>query len=406
MFTAEPPRWFEAVDRANQGGKALADYADVLVWGQGEAQRAIEMFTQAQAASRAAAAQYEAWAQSSTANEVRAAFSDPGETLAQEAQAVLDNARGLLEQAGDGAARMFGLEPDGEGGFKKDIGGTEWGSSRRDKQRRWDPESGQWVEEDPGGWQRHRGGSSWSGQWGSQSEGMLHDAVKETLEQFGIDIPTKEWEGSANVDVLGGGVEGEFDSGDWAGSGKLEGSLLGAGADAHASASALGVEAGASAEAYLAKGSAQGELNYGEHTSLSGTAEASVGAEASAEGSIGLTGAQGRVGGFVGGQAGVDGNAEIAGVNAGGHAEVRYGLGAEASGQFGMGDDGKFHIGASAGLTVGVGASLGFDIAIDPGEVVDTVQGVADDVGEVASDVAGGVADAAEGVVDFVGGLF
>lgn len=402
VFTAEPPRWFQAVDTANQGGQALADYADTLVWAQDEAQRAIEMYTEAQAASRAAAAQYDQQAQrAAESGETLAPFNDPGASAAEEAQAVLDNARNEVNQAGDRTAGLLGFQPDGEGGYQRDLGGNEWGSSRRDKKRVWDPETGQWTEEDPGGWQQHGRGRSWHGQWGSQSDGMLHDLIKDTLGQLGIEIPEKEWEASANVDVLGGKLEGDFSSGDWSGSGSLEGSLLGAGAGANATASALGVGASAYAEAYLAKGSAEGELNYGEHVTLSGSAEASVGAEATAEGSIGVTGAQGSVGAFAGGQAGVEGNAEAGGVSVGAHGEVRYGIGAEASGQFGMGDDGKFHVGASLGLTVGLGGSVGFDVAVDPGGVVDA----AADVGEVVSDIGSGIADVASEVGSGVAGF-
>src|SRR5690606_3834848 len=46
-FGAEPPKWLGLVDTVARGGQTLADYADVLTWAQGEAQRAIEMHTQA-----------------------------------------------------------------------------------------------------------------------------------------------------------------------------------------------------------------------------------------------------------------------------------------------------------------------------------------------------------------------
>ncbi|WP_197320990.1 WXG100 family type VII secretion target [Saccharomonospora sp. NB11] len=392
VFSAEPPKWFQAVDTANQGGQTLADYADTLVWAQGEAQRAIEMYTEAQAASRAAAAQYNEQAQAaSQAGETPSPFDDPGAAAAEEAQAVLDNARNEVNQAGDRSAGLLGFEPDGEGGYKRDLGGREWGSSRRDKTE-WDPEKKEWV--DPGGYQRHGRGGSWTGQWGTQSDGLFHDFVKDTLGQLGIEIPEEEWEASANVDVLGGQLEGDFSSGDWSGSGRLEGSLLGAGAGANATASALAVSASAYAEAYLAKGSAEGELNYGEHVSVSGSAEASIGAEATAEGSLGVTGAQGSAGAFAGGKLGGDVGGEVGGIGVGAHGEVRYGIGAEASGQFGMGDDGKFHIGASVGVTLGVGGSLGFDIAIDPSGVVDAVS----DAGEFVSDIGSGIADVASDI--------
>ncbi|WP_369822094.1 putative T7SS-secreted protein [Saccharomonospora sp. CUA-673] len=53
VFSEEPPKWGRAVEAIGKGGEHLADYADVLTCGQGEAQRAIELYHQAQAATRA-----------------------------------------------------------------------------------------------------------------------------------------------------------------------------------------------------------------------------------------------------------------------------------------------------------------------------------------------------------------
>lgn len=387
LFGEEPPKWFEAVEVLGQGGKSLADYGDVLIWAQSEAQRAIELHTQAQAAARAAAAEYKAQAQ--VPGRFLSPFQNPGETLAQDAQAVLANARERVTAIGGLAARAFGFEPDGEGGYSQKLGDDkDFGGDKRRK--------------DKGGWQRGRGGRSYQREWGSQSDGMLADTVGETLEALGFDLNEQTWAASTGVDLAGVGLDGRFESGPWSGSGKLEGSVFGAGAQAHASVNALGMTGAASAAAYLAKGSAEGGVKLGDHAGVSGKAEAIVGAEAGAKGSIGLTGVQGSAGGFVGGKLEGDLGAEVAGVSAGVHAEARVGFGADASGQFGMGD-GKFHIGASLGLSVGVGGSLGFDIAIDPGEVVDTVKGVVDDVGEIASDVGHGIANAAEAVGNLLG---
>ncbi|TNC22474.1 putative T7SS-secreted protein [Amycolatopsis alkalitolerans] len=384
VFGQEPPKWFSAVDLVSRGGQALADFGDVLTWGQSEAQRAIEMYTQAVAASRAAADQYNVRAtQASAAGQTLAPFQDPGAGPAQAAQDVLANARDRVTAVGGAVAQAFGV-------------------GKRAPEKKWDPGKQQWV--DRNGWQTGRGGKSYGGNWGGeQSDGMFHDLVGDTLKALGFDIGERTYAASAGVDLLDGSLEGQFQSGPWSGSGKLEGSVVGADAGAGATVSALGVSAGASAEAYLAEGSAEGEVKLGEHAGVSGSAESMIGAEAAARGNIGLTGAQGSAEAFAGGKLEGQASAEAAGVSAGVHGEVSYGIGAEAGGQVGMGDDGKFHLSASLGVTLGVGGSVGFDVAIDPAEVVDTVDDVADDVGEFASDVGHGVANAAGAVADFLG---
>ncbi|GLY67034.1 putative T7SS-secreted protein [Amycolatopsis taiwanensis] len=389
LFGEEPPKWFQTVEVLSRGGRSLADYGDVLIWAQAEAQRAIEMHTQAEAASRAAAAQYKA--QARVPGQFLSPFQDPGEALAQDAQAVLDNARERLAAVGDLAARAFGFKPDGEGGYSKKLGDDkEFGADKR--------------ENDEGGWQTAPGGKSYQREWGTgQSEGMLTDTVGETLKALGFDLHEQTWSASAGVDVASGGLEARFESGPWSGSGKVGASVFGAGAQASATVNDLGITGAASAEAYVVKDTAEGSVKLGGHAEVSGKAEATVGGEVHAKGSIGAGGAQGSIGGFAGGKVETDLGAEVAGVNVGLHAEAQVGFGAEASGQFGMGDDGKFHIGASLGLSVGIGGKLGFDIAIDPGEVVNTVKDVVHDVGEIASDVGHELTNVAEAVGDFLG---
>jgi len=134
-----------------------------------------------------------------------------------------------------------------------------------------------------------------------------------------------------------------------------------------------------------------------------GDARAFVGAKASADGTVGWTGAQGSAEAFIGARVEGNASAEVAGVTAGVHGEAWAGAGAQASGQFGMGDDGKFHVGASVGIGLGIGGKVGADFSVDPAAVVDTVQSVAGDVGHVASDVGHGVANAAGAVSHFLG---
>ncbi|MEU6646892.1 putative T7SS-secreted protein [Saccharomonospora sp. NPDC046836] len=456
-FGNEPPKWIRAVEAAGQGGQSLCDFGDVLTWGQGEAQRAIELYHQAQAASRAAAARYDALAQvAQSVGEAIGIFQDPGQAAAQEAQAILDAARQQVEQAGGLVARALGFESDGEGGYTRPFGENEWGAGQRQTQRRWDPETGQWVEEDPGGWQQNQHGRSYQREWGSQADGLLHDELRDTLAEFGIEIPFSEmlgleegrWENGTGIEWMGGSAEGDFDAGWLSGRGKAEGSLLGANAGNYYEVTADGINAGANAEAYLARGSAEGELdfgggvtaegraegmvgasagaegsvdafgaqgsaeafvgaraeaggemNFGDHGSVSASGEAMAGAEASGQASIGLTGVEAGGEAFAGARASGEVGAEVAGVGAGVNGEAWAGVGIQGSAQFGMGDDGKFHIGASGGAALGVGGKVGFDVTIDPGGVVDAVGDAAGAVGDVAS----GVRDAAGAVGNFLG---
>lgn len=408
-FGQEPKKWCDTIGVLGTGANALADYGDALTRSQSEAQRAIELYTQGQAATRAASALWTVQAyQALTGGHAVPAFADPGQSATQEAERILRAARAALEAAGGSTAKKLGFEKKDDGTYSKDLGKThEFGAEERDtkKTKKWDPDKKEWaeVEEDPGGWQDHKGGKNYTREWGSQSDGMLTDKLGGLLEKLGIDTSESTVSASASVDLVDGSLDGKFGDGTFGGSGKIEGAALGAGAEAHAGASALGLTAGASAEAYLAKGSAQGEIHYGDHVAVKGDASAEVGAKASAQGSLGWSGMQGSVEGFAGGR--VEGNvsAEVAGVTAGAHGEAWAGVGAEASGQFGMGDDGKFHVGASVGVALGIGGKVGFDLSIDPGEVVDTVQDVAGDVADVASDVGHGISDAAGAVGDFLG---
>ena len=391
------PRWASAVGTIGQGAQTLADYGDTLTWAQNEAQQAIEEYTRAQAASRAAQAQQQAQAAQAGGEDVAPA-QDPGAEGAQAAQSRLAKARGKLEQAGTKVASALALAPDGEGGFTLKEGGKEFGANSRQKRQVRDPVTGELVEEDPGGWQNGRGSRSYNREFGDPADGLLGDKIGGYLEALGIDVPEKTWEASANVDVLGGSAEGKFEHGPFSGEGKVEGSLLGAGAEANASASLLGVSAGASAEAYLAKGSAEGQLNLTDHANVHGSGEAMVGAKAEGEGSLGWTGAEGNAEAFAGAKASGEVGAEVAGVGAGATGEAWAGAGAEAGGQVGMGDDGKFHVGGSVGVALGVGGKVGFDVSVDPGEVVDTVSDVGKDVGDVASDTGSAVAGGAKKV--------
>lgn len=385
-FRAEPPRWLRAGEDLGGGGQLLADYGDALVASQREAQRAVELHLAAQAATRLAAAEHAAAALSGGQT---APFQDPGQAGASEAQKVLDDARKGLSGIGDVVAKALGWESDGKGGYKKTFGKAKYGAAHRETD-----EEG----EDTGGWQYGVNGRSYESKSGSESKRLLTDALGEIAEKIGIDLHEREWGDDKHVDVKHGEKDGDFHAGPVTGQGRIGGSVLGADAGYTATASYAGVSVGAHAGAYLASGYADGEIKVGQHASVSGSAEGTIGAAAEAKGSIGILGAKGNAEAFAGAKVSGEAGAEVAGIGAGVNGEAWAGVGGHASGQFGVGEDGKFHIGGSVGLAFGVGGKVGFDVTVDPVEVVETVVDVADDVGEVAKDVGRGVENAGRAI--------
>jgi hypothetical protein len=351
-FGAEPPKWARAVEDLDGGGTALADYADVLGWAQGRAQLAIEVFAQGEAASKAAAARYDALT-ALPGGALLGPFVDPGGTLRREARAILANARRKKDAAGGKASAALQMR-----------GGERRFTSART---------------------RTRGVSA-----GSMSGGMF--PLEGLLGELGIDLPTHTATASAGASLLSGETEGGFDAGPLSGSGSASGSVVGPDGSGRASWSKLGITAGANAEAYLAEGSASGKVRLGDHVGAGGSGTAFVGGKAGAGAHVGATGVQGRAGAFIGGKASGGLHADVGGVKAGAHGSVQYGLGAHAHGQSGMGNDGKFHVGFDVGGTLGLGASVGSDISIDP----DAVVGTAADVAGTVEDVGGAAVHGAE----------
>lgn len=352
-FGAERPKWLGLVDTVARGGQTLADYADVLTWAQGEAQRAIEMHTQAQAAQRAAAALAQAQAPGAPA-----APNDPGGGLLAEAQAVLDNARARVESVGGQLAAKLGLQPDGQGGYNRGF------EREAINERRFDKSFG-----------------------GDQA--LKENPVAGLIETLGIELPSASWQGEAGVSVAEGELGGSFDNGLVAGQGSVQGSVLGASANADASIDPMEASASAGAEAHLARGSAEGSLDIGPVGSATGQANAAVEAAANASANLGWTGLDVSGDAFAGARADANAGIEIAGISAGVNAEGWAGAGAEGGLQFGMGEDGKFHVGGSIGAAVGLGGKVGGEVAVDPGQVADSVSGAAGSVGSMLRDFSG-----------------
>jgi hypothetical protein len=369
-YVAEPPKWTQAANLLAGGGQALADYGTTLAWGQGQAQQAIELYTQAQAATRSASAAHDTRVQFGMPV---GPFVDPGAKSAQEAQTILDNARGKVAKSGDDAATALGFEPDGKGGFTKKLGGKNYGTDRRKPHHHYDKKQKKWVtDDDPNGWQRTKGGRNYKGKWGNQSDGQFGDTLNETLKGLGINLPEATAGGSAGTDVAHAGADGGFHTGPVSGHGSVQASVLGADGEWHASASPLAVSVGADGEVYLGKASASGDLNLGPHIGAHGEADASVGAHGSADASVGPFGGHASVDASIGAEANVQGSGEVAGVKVGGHAGADFGLAAGGSANVGF-DHGKLHAGGSIHISVGPGFNIGTDVSVDPGAMISSV---------------------------------
>ncbi|WP_190812609.1 putative T7SS-secreted protein [Saccharopolyspora pogona] len=116
VFDGEPPKWSEAGDAFHDGAGALTGYASTLSWAQTQAQDAIRLWDEGEAATQSAKAEHdqavgqaEQDAAARTTNGPPATapsipFNDPGEAKRAEARRILDRARGQLRSAGDAAA--------------------------------------------------------------------------------------------------------------------------------------------------------------------------------------------------------------------------------------------------------------------------------------------------------------
>lgn len=396
-FGKEPPKWIHAMQRLSNGGQSLAGYGETLTWGQGEAQRAIEAYTKAQAAGRLAAAKHHAKAQEAIAEGTPPGkvppFKDPSTGAAHEAQQILAGARKKVgEAAGQAATQLAGFtDDDGNSTYKGDVKDLEkkFGSA-----------------ED--GSRYHRGGNAGYSRQDSGGK-FLSDYVGITGPEKTLAETPDKWK----VSVAEGKTGGQFGNGTAGGSGKAEGSVLGAGVEGKLSAGPAGVTAAGSADAYLAKGKAQGELHAGPGK-VQGKGEAEIGAKADGKVHLGPTGGEAGGEAFAGAKAKGEANASVGGVGAGAHGEAWAGAGAEAKAKLGMGEDGKFHVGGSAGAALGVGGKVGFDVTVDPKEVTDTVTDAAHDAGhaagaaghaagEGAKSVANGAKSAADGAKSLIG---
>ena len=122
-FHGEPGKWIEAGDCFHQAANALDSYASTLQWAQAQADGAVTLWNQGQAATTIAKAQFdEAVGQVKQRNAEESAngvpltpmptFHDPGEAKRTAARDQLNRARNQLKTAGDAAASTVGAATD------------------------------------------------------------------------------------------------------------------------------------------------------------------------------------------------------------------------------------------------------------------------------------------------------
>lgn len=365
----QPKAWFDLDELLTEAASQLTRQAAQLRTAQAKAQDAIDLWDKGQAATAAAVHAYDqeqatrAATPATTPLPPPQPFSDPGEAMRRQAQEILDQARSTLDDAGSSAAGKLAslagiptpggdwLNADGEakgpddGTFKigddKQFGKAPW-SDYRDK----DDDDGPKLSYDL---------ASISG-----SANLWATTGAFTKNFHGVEV---DGEGSVKVGVNGEAsltlTEDELKA-------KAEASV-GVTAEGKVDARYGHVGVGAEGEAF-AGARAEGEVGVGAD-GVHAEGEAFAGARASAE-------AHGDVGG-VGGSAGAEG---WAGVGIGGDADVGF-------------DDGKFKLGFSGGAALGIGGKVSFDITVDPAEVADTAEDVADAIGDGISDGVGAVGD-------------
>ena len=198
----------------------------------------------------------------------------------------------------------------------------------------------------------------------------------------------KEGTAKAYIELAHATAKGEVTNGNF----KLSG-IADLTADARASASfgmsntGIAGEAGASVGV---RGLVEGRVE-GNHTGAYARGSYFAGAEAKATAALGVEetglGAEAFAGTKQSGAAGV----EIGGIGIGGTAEAWEGAGAEAYAGWKQDEEGKWHIGANAGLADVVGGSVGAEITVDPGKVADTAKDVSDASVDVGGDIKDGV---------------
>ncbi|MCH1865405.1 putative T7SS-secreted protein [Nocardioides sp. CFH 31398] len=389
--------WSEIGGDAKSAGRALSDHAGVLGAAQAKAQQAIEKYKAGKEAQARALAEHNAAVDAYNANlgstgtlggggghlAPPGAFHDPGIERMREAQEMVEEAREQVKESVETTTTALaklpgtltaGARPDPDSTFGDITIALPGG------ERPWNDEDlmtpyGDAVDEDGDGRDDRTG-------------------LEVTMDLGSVETPTaRVW-----------GAEGSFENqvGDVTLSGDGEVNVLSANAGAGLEVGTGGLAATANAGAYLAQAEGQVSAQYG-YATVGAEGSAMVGAEAEGEVSVGTDGvhAGGEV--FAGARAEGALSGDVGGVGGAVTGEAWAGVGASADLDVGMNEDGSFTIGGHLGAALGVGGQLGGEITIDPGEVVDTAEDLAEGIGDGAEEVGDAIGDAASSVGDALG---
>lgn len=390
-FGPEKGNWFTAADALVSAAGTLTGYAETLTWAQGQAQEAIALWEQGEAATAAARTTYnENLAQHrdmGLPDSELGAFDDPGAQARSEAQTILSDARSTLLEAGTTAAAALLAASGGE------SGAPDWLTTAGEVARDAIDEFGLSVTQD-----------SWTiGDDGPVSDDDMRQFGDQTGgedENSGPNWSVALWEAGADVSLWEANAEGEIQLGDATLSGSAGVQFLGAEAGAELSIGSDGVTIGGNASAYLLQASAEGSFSYG-IAEVGAEGSVFVGARAEGDLSIGADGLHAGGEAFAGASAEGTLSGDVGGVGGAVTGEAWAGVGVAADLDVGM-ENGKFVIGGEFGAALGLGGSISPEITIDPGQVVDTAQDAADAISDGADQVSDWAGDAAS----TVGGWF
>ncbi len=376
--SAEQDKWTSYAEMLTAASKSLSTYASALTTAQSRAADAIAKWQQGEDATKQAVSDYNAAVDSYNSYVNRQVcvpsygggsvppsigpsrpgpFHDPGQTLRDEAEQILEDARTALESAGAAALQELGGLP---GAKTESSSGAAASGSAEGPSIDW------------GDWSDTFGKDPLKGKDGKYDDGQKDSPftinlgkVEGEARLFGAEGSIEDYWGDVKVNA-----DGTF-------------TFLGADASASAKIDANGLVGQAHAGVTIVgvKGSAGAEYGI---TEVEVKGEASAGANADGEVAIGPQGvhAGGEV--FAGAKAEASASGDVGGVGGEVGAEGWAGIGASGDVDFGF-HDGKFEIGGSGGIALGVGGKLSAHITIDPGEVMETTGDIIEGIGEFLS---------------------
>lgn len=362
-FTPESGNWHLGHDAMTSAAKTLDSHSSSLSWAQGQAAEAIALWNRGEAATKAAMKDFQSHGGAFTTGPggepipVGGSFTDPGTALRHQAQEVLDRAREQLAKAGKANASAI----ESQGG--KGAGAPSWLAGPAQYVQKNGPQKVAYDIKSTDGWaDRVKNGDKFA---------RYHQWEHEFEKKKGPLVGTTLWGKTVEASLFSTGVKGATQLGDVTFAGQADAKLLGAEAGATAGTSGYNLAAQARANAYLFQGSVEGSGHWG-IAEAGGSGKGYVGAEAGAQGTLGLDGVKVGADAFAGAKASGEAHADIGGVSQGVTGEAWAGAGAEANAQAGF-DDGKLKVGGELGLGLGVGGKVGFEATVDPGEVKDTL---------------------------------